>query len=110
MLYHLIFVYSYLLYGLVSIFSDHTVSILYLTLLLFCTFKVTTNYRVCSVAYMECKVRGIKREESLMNKFLDPIVDLRYTDHIYPLTILSFWILTYHLVYLKRIQDIYLRF
>jgi len=55
---------------------------------------------------MECKVRGIKREDSLMNQFLDPIVDLRYTVHIYPLTILSFWILTYYLVYLKRIQEI----
>jgi hypothetical protein len=106
MLYHLIFVYSYLLYGLISIFFNHQVTMLYLILLLFCTFKVTTNYRVCSVAYMECKVRGIKREESLMNQFLDPIVDLRYTDHIYPLTLLSFLILTYHLVYLKRIQEI----
>ena len=106
MLYHLIFVYSYLLYGLISIFLNHQVTMLYLILLLFCTFKVTTNYRVCSVAYMECKVRGIKREESLMNQFLDPIVDLRYTYHIYPLTLLSFFILTYYLVYLKRIQEI----
>jgi hypothetical protein len=110
MLYHLLFVYSYLLYGLISIFFNHQVTMLYLILLLFCTFKVTTNYRVCSVAYMECRVRGIKREASLMNQFLDPIVDLRYTDHIYPLTLLSFLILTYHLVYLKRIQELYLRF
>jgi hypothetical protein len=106
MLYHLLFVYSYLIYGLISLFLNHQVTMLYLILLLFCTFKVTTNYRVCSVAYMECKVRGIKREESLMNQFLDPIVDLRYTDHIYPLTILSFLILTYHLVYLKRIHEL----
>ena len=106
MVYHLIFVYIYLIYGIVSIFFNNPVKMLYLILLLFCTFKVTTNYRVCSVAYMECKVRGVKREESLMNQFLDPIVDLRYTDHIYPLTILSFLILTYHLVYLKRIQEI----
>jgi hypothetical protein len=106
MLYHLLFVYSYLIYGLISLFLNHQVTMLYLILLLFCSFKVTTNYRVCSVAYMECKVRGIKREESLMNQFLDPIVDLRYTDHIYPLTILSFLILTYHLVYLKRIHEL----
>ena len=89
MLYHLIFVYSFLMYGIGSILLDNDVSMLYLTLLLFCTFKVTTNYRVCSVAYMECKVRNIKREDALMNQFLDPIVDMRYTNHIYILTILS---------------------
>ena len=55
---------------------------------------------------MECKIRGIKREESIMNRFLDPIVDLRYTNHIYPLVILSFIVLTYNFVYLKRIQNI----
>jgi len=106
MLYHLIFVYGYLLYGLISVYLDHEVTMLYLTLLLFCSFKVVTNYRVCSVAYAECKLLGIKREESLMNQFLEPIVDLRYTDHIYPLVLGSFFIVTYNLVYLKRIQQI----
>lgn len=106
MLYHLIFLYSYLFHGLLSIILNNDVSMLYLFLLLFCSFKVVTNYRVCSVAYMECKIRGIKREESIMNRFLDPIVDLRYTNHIYPLVILSFIILTYNFVYLKRIQNI----
>ena len=106
MLYHLIFVYGYLLYGLISIFFNHEVTLLYLTLLLFCSFKVTTNYRVCSVAYMECKLLGKKRGESLMNQLLDPIVDLRYTEHIYPLVLACFFIVTYNLVYLKRIQQI----
>ena len=106
MLYHLIFLYSYLFHGLLSIILNNEVSMLYLFLLLFCSFKVVTNYRVCSVAYMECKIRGIKREESIMNRFLDPIVDLRYTNHIYPLVILSFIVLTYNFVYLKRIKNI----
>ncbi len=106
MLYHLIFLYSYLFHGLLSIILNNDVSMLYLFLLLFCSFKVVTNYRVCSVAYMECKIRGIKREESIMNRFLDPIVDLRYTNHIYPLVILSFIVLTYNFVYLKRIKNI----
>ena len=51
--------------------------------------KALFDYRVCSVAYIECKFRSIKREESLVNKFLDPIVDLRYSDHIYPLFTIS---------------------
>lgn len=105
MIFHLFFVYIYLLFGILSIITKKELSILYLFLLLFCCFKVTTNYRVCSVAYLECKIRKIKREGSIMNKFLDPIVDLRYTDHIYPLVILSFYILTYNFVYLKRFND-----
>lgn len=106
MIIHLIFVYTYLLYGIICIITKKELSILYLFLLLFCCFKVTTNYRVCSVAYIECKVRKIKREESIVNQFLDPIVDLRYTEHIYPLVILSFYILTYNFVYLKRYNDL----
>ena len=107
MLLHLIFVYTYLLYGVVSLFLNNQVSIVYLLLLLFCFFKVTTNYRVCSVAYIECKVRDVKREASLMNMFLDPIIDLRYTNHIYPLVLFSFMVLTYNLVYLQRIKEIF---
>lgn len=105
MIFHLIFVYTYLLYGILSIITKKEVSMLYLFLLLFCCFKVTTNYRVCSVAYLECKLRKIKRDDSIVNQFLDPIVDLRYTEHIYPLVILSFYILTYNFVYLKRYND-----
>ncbi len=106
MMFHLLFVYTYLLYGILSIITKKHVSMLYLFLLLFCCFKVTTNYRVCSVAYLECKLRKIKREESIMNQFLDPIVDLRYTNHIYPLVILSFYILTYNFIYLRRVDEI----
>jgi hypothetical protein len=106
MVFHLIFVYTYLLYGILLIITNKEVPILYLFLLLFCCFKVITNYRVCSVAYLECKLRKIKREKSIVNQFLDPIVDLRYTEHIYPLVILSFYILTYNFVYLKRYNDI----
>jgi hypothetical protein len=105
MIIHLIFVYTYLLYGIITIITKKELSILYLFLLLFCCFKVTTNYRVCSLAYLECKVRRIKREKSLVNQLLDPIVDLRYSNHIYPLVILSFYILTYNFVYLKRFND-----
>ena len=102
---HLIFVYVYLLIGLLRIIYNKEVPLIYLFCLAFCSFKVISNYRVCSIAYLECKIRDIKREQSLMNKFLDPIVDLRYTDHIYILTIVSFIILTYNFVYLKRLNN-----
>ena len=105
-MFHLIFVYIYLLIGILTMVSGYRLPYLYLLCLAFCSMKVITNYRVCSVAYLECKIRDIKRDKSLMNQFLDPIVDLRYTDHIYPLTILSFIILTYNFIYLKRFYNL----
>ena len=106
-MFHLIFVYIYLLIGIFTMISGYRLPYIYLLCLAFCSMKVVTNYRVCSVAYLECKIRDIKREKSLMNQFLDPIIDLRYTDHIYPLTVLSFIILTYHFIYLKRFHQCY---
>ena len=103
---HLLFLYSYLLFGLGTILYGKELPLIYLFCLAFCSMKVITNYRVCSVAYLECKLRDVKRSDSLMNKFLDPIVDLRYTNHIYPLTFLSFIILTYNFVYLKRFKGL----
>lgn len=104
-MFHLLFVYGYLWIGLLMIINKVEVPLLYLFCLAFCSFKVISNYRVCSIAYLECKIRDIKRDQSLMNKFLDPIVDLRYTNHIYILTVLSFIILTYNFVYLKRLNN-----
>jgi len=54
---------------------------------------------------MECKLREVKREESIMNQFLDPIVDLRYSDHVYLLSIIVFVILTYNYVILEKHKD-----
>ena len=105
-MFHLIFLYLYLFVGIFMILNKTQIPLLYLLCLAFCSMKFITNYRICSVAYLECKVRDIKREESLMNQFLDPIVDLRYTDHSYPLTLLSFFILTYNFVSLKRFREI----
>ena len=105
-MFHLLFVYSFLTLGILMMLHGKELPMIYLFCLAFCSFKVTTNYRVCSVAYFECKLRNIKRNESLMNKFLDPIVDLRYTNHIYILTLFSFIILTYNFVYLKRFNEL----
>ena len=100
-MYILLFVYSYLILGFYLSFILNEVDSVYLLLLLFITFKVVTNYRVCSFAYLECKVRDVRREESYINQFLDPIVNLRYTDHIYILFPLTFIILFYNIIYRK---------
>ena len=70
-MYHLIFVYTYLLLGVYLTIRKVNINPLYLLCLSFVSFKVIFEYRVCSVAYMECRLRDVKREESYMNKFLE---------------------------------------
>ena len=106
-MFHLIFLYSYLFIGFLFTILEKDLHPIYLICLLFVSFKFIFEYRVCSVAYLECRMRDIKRDKSYMNKFLDPIVDLRYTDHVYTLSLLSFLILTYHLVFLEKYSLIY---
>ena len=101
----LIFLYCYLLLGFYFIYAKIDTPLIYLLCLGFASFKVIFNYRICSVAYMECKLRDIKRDESYVNQFLNPIVDTRYSDHVYLLTILSFILLTYNIIYMEKYKE-----
>ena len=91
--YIILFLYLFLIQSIYILYKYDNIPLIYIVIIGFPMVKALFDYRVCSVAYAECKLRGIKREESLVNKFLDPIVDLRYSDHIYPLYIVSFIIL-----------------
>ena len=80
---------------------------LYIFALCFTTFKVITNYRTCSVAYAECKIRGIKRNESLVNKFLDPIVDVRYSKHLFIVVPLTMFMLYHYFITKGNLRDLH---
>lgn len=98
----LIFLYLFLLHSIYLLDMYGNIPLVYIVIIGFPMIKALFDYRVCSVAYAECKLRGVKREESIVNKFLDPIVDLRYTVHIYPLFFISFSILYLSIIkYLK---------
>jgi len=103
----LIFLYSYILLGIYFIYSKTDPPLIYLLCLIFASFKVVFNYRICSVAYLECKARNIKRDDSYVNQFLNPIVDVRYTNHVYILTILSFVIITYYMIVMEKYKELY---
>lgn len=98
----LIFLYLFLAQSIYILYKYDNIPIPYILIIGFPMVKALFDYRVCSLAYAECKIRDIKREDSLVNKFLDPMVDLRYSNHIYPLFIISFIILYISIVrYLK---------
>ena len=100
----LIFLYLFLAQSIYILYKYGNIPIPYILIIGFPMVKALFDYRVCSLAYAECKIRCYKKGSviSLVNKFLDPMVDLRYSNHIYPLFIISFIILYISIVrYLK---------
>ena len=60
MMFHLLFVYSYLSYGIIMIILKQNVITLFISTFIL-LFKITTNYRF-DFTYLECKLRDIKRK------------------------------------------------
>jgi len=51
-------------------------------LTLFCLFKWVFNYRKCTVSYVEVKVRGVVKDDGYLYRFLNALVDFRYSPYI----------------------------
>jgi len=95
-------VYLYLLIGIISIVLKKPLPRTYIVVLVFMLFKIITDYRLCTLSYLEYKIRGVTRNEGYLNQFLDPIIDLRDTKHFYYIIVLSFIILYYDLIVLNN--------
>jgi hypothetical protein len=57
--------------------------------------KWLTNYRKCTVSYLECKIRGVKKEQGYLYNILEEIYDLNQTDIkylVYLFTLIIIWI------------------
>ena len=80
--YFIILTSIYLLIGIVCSLLDIQLPPAYIGMLIFFLGKLILNYRKCTISYMECKIRGVKKEEGYLYRFLNGIVDLRYTDFI----------------------------
>ena len=104
-------------YGLLIIFIYFTIGIsyillkkelprIYITILFFFTLKIIINYRQCTVGYIECKLRGVDKDKGYLNQFMDLVIDIRYTYHVYYLLIIGFIILYYDLICLNNIKYI----
>jgi hypothetical protein len=102
--------YTYLLLGIYIIKKGDVHEddeMIYFSLLLLLALKVLLNYKLCTVAYFECKVRGVKKEESYVNKFLDGIIDLRQSNNIFILTPITLYLFHYYLIKRSVIKEMY---
>lgn len=96
MLYALLLVYTYLIIGLVMMLLNKNLPSYYIGLLVFFTIKWVINYRKCTISYLECKIRGVKREEGYLNRLMDDILDIRKEKDIYLILAIGITILYYH--------------
>jgi hypothetical protein len=101
----ILIVYLYLFGGLYCIFLSSkgtSINRYYIGIIGFIFTKSFFNYRKCTVSYAECKIRNVKKEEGYLYRFLDSIIDLRYSLHSIILNILSLIIMFYFYVLKKN--------
>ena len=85
-----------LIFLIISLFiKNETVNQSALVLCFYFLFRLLTNYRKCTISFIECKIRGIKKECGLLYNCIDPIIDYnknnyRFYLYIFILIVLSF--------------------
>ena len=46
-------------------------------------FRWITDYRKCTISYIECKLRGVKKEDGYLYNTLEPIFDYNKSEYRY---------------------------
>ena len=93
-----ILIFTYIFLGYSFILKKKEIPRNYIYILLFFTLKIIVNYRLCTLAYIECKLRNVERNKGYLNNFLDSIVDVRNTKLFYVIISLAIIILFYDLI------------
>ena len=97
------FIVLYLLYGLFHIIHNEELHPNYTVLLLFFTFKIIINFRKCTLSYIECKLRGVKKEEGYLNQFFDKLFAIRDgDDKLNKLLVLISLVIIYYAFFIKN--------
>lgn len=79
------FLYIYLIVLILAstISDNHYFKINIRNICIFIFIKLLFDLRKCTVSYIECKVRGVKKEEGIVYNFLDNIFCLNQYKSIY---------------------------
>ena len=60
---------------------------------LYFLFRWITNYRKCTISFIECKLRGVKKEQGFLYQIINPIIDLNKSENRYYIYSIVFIIL-----------------
>ncbi len=93
-----IIILSFLLYS--CNVQNKTINQISMTFCCYLLFRWITDYRKCTISYLECKLRGVKKEKGYLYQILNKIFDYnrsKYRFLLYLLLCLIFYINNYNL-------------
>ena len=90
-------VYIYIAIGLCFMAIDKRIPRVYITIIIYFCFKMITLYDKCTLSYLECKLRNVKKENGYLYDFLHSIVSLRYTPHAIYIYMISFIFVVFYI-------------
>jgi hypothetical protein len=67
----------------------------------FMFFKIILNYDKCTLSYMECKIRNVKKEEGYLYSFLNNLISIRY-EKIFIFFFIYYIFLNYYYFIIKK--------
>jgi len=96
-----IIVLLYISYGLYIIFTNKKIEHSYMIISFFIFFKILMNYDKCTISYLECKIRKVKKEEGYLFNFLNNFIQLR-NDKYFIFLIIYYIYLNYYYFFLMN--------
>jgi hypothetical protein len=89
-------IFLFLLIGIIHILLNKKLNEYYMSILIFFLVKMIFNYRKCTISYIECKLRNVKKESGYINNFVNQIIDTRETNKIIFIYIYAFIIIYFN--------------
>ena len=65
------------------------------TICLYLLFKWITGYEKCTISYIECKIRDVKKEEGYLFNFLNNFIELRNSKY-FPILLFYYVYINYY--------------
>ena len=92
--------YIFIIILVISCFiKNKIINELAISMCIYFLYKWITNYRKCTLSYIECKIRNIPKEKGYIFNLLEPIFDLnkkKYAFFLYFIIFIIFCINTYN--------------
>lgn len=98
----ILIVFLYLIPGIYFMILDTKMNEIYLGIIIFFTFKWIFNYRKCTISRIECLLRRVKKEQGYLYRFLNNLVDLRYTEEFIVILPICILYILYNIFYKKQ--------
>ena len=61
---------------LLTSIKNNKINEIALTMIGYFLFRWITNYRKCTISYLECKLRGVKKDDGYIYNILNPLFDV----------------------------------